>query len=182
LIAKRWGIPNADKLTKATIQNRLYNLVMKAEENKEERGVEAFLRDIKTSNDSDKLKVSATVRDAIDKGVLIFDALDKSWKINYGDGTYRDVVSVSIPDMPQKEEVLILCLQDDNHMYTQLTKAMGRDDKVVTETIDIDKLRSTDDMSVLRNYARSLDISSFQKSREVIRQEILAKVLAKQDA
>ena len=67
-------------------------------------------------------------------------------------------------------------------MYTQLTKAMGRDDKVVTETIDIDKLRSTDDMSVLRNYARSLDISSFQKSREVIRQEILAKVLAKQDA
>jgi hypothetical protein len=176
LVAKRWGIANAEKMAKSTIQNRLFENVWEAENKKADRGVSEFLADIKSSNDGDKLKIAGIVRDAIDKGILIFDVADKYWKINYQDGTYRDVLNISISDLHRKDEALILYMQSDNHLYTLLRSAMGKEGEDLVGSIDIDKVRTTEDFSILRTYARSLDINLFKKSKDTLRQEILERI------
>lgn len=172
LIAKRWGIGNADNLSKAVLQNQLFDKVGEATKKKGGRTLEDFLKDIK-STDSNVLKVASTVRDAIDSNIVVFDNVDKRWLINYPDGSEKNLMSVSINDLSRKDEILILYLQSDNHLYSLLVSAMGKGEDKVQISIDKEAARNTDDMKVLRAYAKSLGINSFAKDKEAVRVEVL---------
>jgi len=172
LIAKRWGIGNADNLTKAVLQNMLFDTVGATSAKKEGRKIEDFLKDVK-GTDASALKVAATVRDAIDANIVVFDQVDKRWLINYQDGTEKTLMSVSIEDLSKKDEILILYLQSDNHLYSLLVSAMGKGENKVQISIDKEAVRNTDDISALRAYAKSLGINSFAKQKEAVRAEIL---------
>lgn len=180
LIAKRWGISSADTQSKDFLQNNLYDRVKTAEEKKRKskagRGIDEFINDVRASDSNEQLQVAGHVRDAMDKNILTFDVGDKTWKINYGDGTFYNVLSVSAQDLPQKEEAVILYLQEDNSIYSKLMSAMGADKGQVTDVINPSVVRETEDYSVLRAYAKSLDIIAYQKSKEDLRIAILTKL------
>jgi len=120
--------------------------------------------------------VASIVRDAIDRDILFFDEVNKEWSINYQDGTSKRLLSVSIADLSRKDEALILYLQSDNHLFSLLVSAMGVRPVEMAEAIDKEAVRSTDDMNVLRRYAKSLDIKSFGVQKELLRQDILNKL------
>jgi len=180
LIAKRWGIAAADKQNKDQLQNALYDKVKteeaKKRRNKTGRGIDEFVNDVRASDESEQLQVAGHVRDAIDKNILVFDVGDKTWKINYGDGTYYNVFTVAVSDLQNKDEAIILYLQQDNHIYSKLISAMGTDKKDVGDVIDPMIVRETNDYNALRGYAKSLDIQAFQKTKEELRAAIMTKL------
>lgn len=178
LMAKRWGISNADAQSKDFLQNTLHDVVRAAEErkkkNREGRGIDDFISDVRTSDGNEQIQVAGHVRDAIDRGILTFDVGDKTWKINYGDGTYAVVVTVSNQDIPQKDEVVLLYMQQDNHIYSRLISAMGSDAK---EVINVETVQTTDDYAVLTKYAQSLKIKMYPRPKmDDLRGQILSKL------
>ena len=177
LVSKRWGIGNADSMGKDTLQNTLYDKVVASNASKvgqkEGRSIDDFINDVKSSNTDGSLQIAGKIRDAIDQNILIFDPINKRWQINYQDGSYKDVLSVSIADLHQKEEVLILYLQSDNQTYALLLGAMGGETKVVEDNIDKEIVVKTQDISILRKYAKSLGINAYQKSKAALRDEVL---------
>ena len=178
LICKRWGIANADVKSMEVLQNELYDIVSLGEKRKGQRSIKEFLEDIKNEDSTVTLEVSSVVRDAIDKNVLVFDEVNNRWQINYQDGSYKVVTTVTIADRPRKEEVLILTMQNDNHMFTLLKSALGFSKKEVKSTVDEEAVKTTDEISLLRTYAKGLGINTFQKGKEALRAEILEKISA----
>lgn len=180
LIAKRWGIGNADKQGKDTLQNQLFDMVQSAEKQKKSkqagRGIDDFVKDVRGSDTSEALKVASLVRDAIDAKIVIFDPINRKWIIDYKDGNFKNIMTVSIDDTDQKDEVLILYLQSDNNLFALLSAAMGTPKQKVAEGIDADKIRETEDIAVLRQYAKSLGVTAFQKGKEPLRIELLEKL------
>jgi len=178
LIAKRWGIGAADLQGKDALQNKLHDVVSEAEVKKKRtqggRGIDEFIVDVRASDTNEQLKIAGNIRDAVDKGVLIFSPTEKKWQINYGDGTYKDVVAVSIDDLPHKDEVVILYMQEDNHTYSALLGAMGRDTTYVANEVDPVLVRESQAIGELRAWAKSLGIQSYQKGKDQLREEILA--------
>lgn len=175
MVSKRWGIGNADSLSKSALQNALYDNVLASDSKKGARTMEDFLRDIKSEDNTEQLRIGSTVRDAIDEGILVFDNINKEWQINYKDGTFKALLSVSVDDLPRKDEVLIVYLQGDNHSYAKLVAAMGGDD-AVKAIIDEEAVRNTEDLTSLRVYAKSLGINSFGRKKEELRLDILSKL------
>lgn len=176
LVAKRWGVGAADGMSKPVLQNALYDQVTASENKKGGRGIDDFLKDVKSTDNAGQLKIAGTVRDAIDSKAIVFDNVTKQWLINYQDGVSKPLMTVAIEDMPKKEEILILYLQSDNHLYSQLLAAMGGEKSVVKASIEKEAVRNTDDLSALRGYAKSLGINSFGKKKDELRVEILDKL------
>lgn len=159
MVAKRWGIPNADRMTKSALQNRLHDLVTESDKKKNGRGIVEFIEDVK-GGDTDEMKVASTVRDAIDKNILVFNINNKTWQIDYGD-TLKDILMVSIEDLQRKDEALILYMQSDNAMYSRLVATMG-DAKPV---INIQDVQDCDDYSKVSDWAKALGVTNFPKKK-----------------
>jgi hypothetical protein len=175
LISKRWGIGGADKQDKFALQNQLYDIVSRSDKDKGKgRGVDEFVSDIKSSGKTDQLEIAAKVRDAIDRKVVIFDELNHKWQIDYKDGKYKDIVFVSIEDLPSKDEVLVMYMCNDNALYAQLVAAIGDDGAELV--IDDEEVAVCNERDKLYKWAKALEINPLRLTNEKLRTEILAKL------
>lgn len=180
LISKRWGIGGADKQDKFALQNQLYDIVSKSDKVKGGRGIEDFVSDIKFSGNTDQLEVAAKVRDAIDKNIVIFDIVNHKWQLDYKDGKYKDLIAVSIEDTPRKDEVLVLHMCEDTHLYAQLVAAMGGDKKEIGAVIDINEVQACDERGKLLGWAKALGINAWQLKNDKLKESILNKLREKE--
>lgn len=129
VLAKGYGISNVDILDVEQIKNMLYDIVNNNEDliitnkNLKARGIDAFMRD----TDLDlRAQIRALAQDAKDKGLLIFNHIERRWEIDYHDNrTNYSLMDVSRENAHQPNEVLIDFLHSDDKSLEKLKKSMG---------------------------------------------------------
>jgi hypothetical protein len=176
LVGQKWGIGNAYKLSKDALQNQLFDIVANADKKRKGRGIDEFVKEVKSSDNTEQIKVGAVVQDAIDKKVIVFDTINKRWELNWEDGTHKPLLSMSIEDLPRKEEVLKNHMFNDTSLYAQLVVAMGGEKGEVGLVIDKEEVIACNDRNQLMGWAKALAINPYQKKNELIKQEILDKL------
>ena len=129
-LAKSWGIPGVETKPLETVRVELHAKVLFNDESNKKGGAGKF-RGVQDFIDSSEVgfydQVAALVRDAEEKGRLLFEPADRRWVIDYEDGhTPYILKELSGSEVQTPVEALISFLISENEKLRKLEESIGK--------------------------------------------------------